>query len=51
LPSQGKQQANQHPNARHVSSKTAFSRRNSRSIEASQFFLLRMRNGTARNNS
>jgi hypothetical protein len=39
------------PNARHVSSKTAFSCRNSRSIKPSQFFLLRTRNETARNNS
>jgi hypothetical protein len=48
LPSRGKQQANQHPNARYVFSKTAFSRRNSRSAKASQIFLLRTRNGTAR---
>ncbi len=43
-------QANQRPNARHVPSMTAFSRRNSCSAKASQFFLLRTRNGTARNN-
>ncbi len=49
-PSQGKQQANQHPNARYVFSKTAFSHRNSHFAKASQFFLLRMRNGTTRNN-
>ncbi len=51
LPSQGKKQANQHPNARYVFPKTAFLVGTAILPRRSQIFLWRARNGTARNNS
>jgi hypothetical protein len=51
LPSQGKQQANQHPNARYVFTKTAFLVGIAIPARRSQIFLWRERNGIARNNS